>query len=633
MSGKITVFGCCILLAINPLPAVNGATFAIYVGPGAWIDGVIAFENFLDWKGISHERVTPSDVNTYVLKNYYRAIFMPGGDAYYYKLYIDANGVQHIRDLVFSGGGYIGTCAGAYYASDSIRWEGGTYDYPLDLFQGFSNGAIDAIAPWPDYTMTPVNLNPAHPVNQYSPATMTSLYYGGQTFVPHAGVAVDTLFTWAAYHDSVGGISLTYGSGRVLLMGIHPEIDENTSRDGTSFADSLDDKESDWNWLWTAIDWLLKRPLSTPQIWINEFHYDNAGNDVNEFVEVVVPAYFTDLSRITLTLYDGSTGTVYDTHTIDTFTPGIRQGDLQVYYKPIPGLRDGPDGLSLDYQGNLIQFLSYEGSFTATAGVASGDTSSDIGIAESGTEAPGMSLQLLGNGNAYPDFQWGGPYGQTAGNVNSDGNTDQSLPVALRFFTAQVVQNGIVLKWETASEINTLGFILEKSRKDSSHFQFLASYATHPALRGAGNHSRTRKYQFLDHQVEKGHTYWYRLQEVSLSGQRIPLATTRITVVTFSPGQSSATAGRYRLYPCYPNPFNPVTTIAFEVGSTAHSSQRVLLEVFNTRGRRVALLLDDSLHPGRYSVSFNAGGLPSGIYYYRLQAGNWTRTRKMILLK
>ncbi|NOX38873.1 MAG: T9SS type A sorting domain-containing protein [Calditrichaeota bacterium] len=631
---KVSAILLALYIGINNLGAINGATFAIYVGPGAWIDGVIAFENFLDWKGISHERVTPTDVNTIVLKNYYQAIFMPGGDAYYYKLYIDSSGVQHIRDLVFSGGGYIGTCAGAYYASDSIRWEGGTYDYPLDLFQGFSNGAIDVIAPWPNYTMTPINMNPNNPINQYAPAAMTSLYYGGQTFVPHAGVQVDTLFTWAAYHDSVGGISFTYGSGRVLLMGIHPEIDENTNRDGTTFADSLDDRESDWNWLWTAIDWLLKKPLSTPQIWINEFHYDNAGTDENEFVEIVVPAYFTDLANVTLNLYDGATGTIYDSHTLNTFSAGLRQGDLQIYYKTIPGIQDGPDGFSLDYKGNLIQFISYEGTFTASTGIASGYRSTDIGVAESGTDAPGLSLQLLGSGTAYPDFSWGGPYGQTVGNVNSDGNTDQSLPVQLRFFRAEPQPQGVLLVWETASEINNLGFVLEKATEDSTAFQLLASYASHPALQGAGNSTQSRRYEFLDREVTPGQTYWYRLSDVSVSGQRTLLATIRVDGNSEDlPLANHLSPRQFRLYACYPNPFNPITTIAFDIAETADRSIPVRLDVFNTRGQRVATLLHTSLPPGQYRIPFDAGELPSGIYYYRLQAGHWVSTRKMVLLR
>lgn len=256
-----------LLLSLRLSFAVNGAEIAVYTdnGLGAWPDGVVAFEQFLDWKGITHERVTAVDVNTLDLRDYYQAIYFPGGYAYYYKIEIDSAGLEHIRQLVRDGGGYIGICAGAYFASDSIDWEeDGLLDYPLNLFDGVSRGAIDDIIPWDSYTMTTVNMNPNNPINQYEPEQETMLYYGGQVFKPHAGVQVDTLATWAAYYDSLAAINFTYGQGRVVLLGPHPEIEEDSDRDSTTFADELDDQGSDWPFLWSAVDWLLGRPITYP---------------------------------------------------------------------------------------------------------------------------------------------------------------------------------------------------------------------------------------------------------------------------------------------------------------------------------------------------------------------------------
>ena len=79
----------------------------------------------------------------------------------------------------------------------------------------------------------------------------------------------------------------------------------------------------------------------------------------------------------------------------------------------------------------------------------------------------------------------------------------------------------------------------------------------------------------------------------------------------------------------YPNPFNPSTEIAYELPATEY----VRLEVFDRTGRRVALLVDGARSPGRHTIRFEAPGLPSGLYVYRMQVGRETLARKMILVR
>ena len=85
----------------------------------------------------------------------------------------------------------------------------------------------------------------------------------------------------------------------------------------------------------------------------------------------------------------------------------------------------------------------------------------------------------------------------------------------------------------------------------------------------------------------------------------------------------------HRLSKNYPNPFNPSTTIQYAFSS----SHNVRLDVFNIRGQFIRTLVDEHKPPGKYSVVFNAGGLSNGVYLYRLVAGDFTQTRKMVLLK
>jgi len=79
----------------------------------------------------------------------------------------------------------------------------------------------------------------------------------------------------------------------------------------------------------------------------------------------------------------------------------------------------------------------------------------------------------------------------------------------------------------------------------------------------------------------------------------------------------------------YPNPFNPSTTINFSLPSSGYAT----LKIYNALGEQVAVLFDKELNTGSYEVGWNAVGLPSGVYFYRLQAGNFVETRKMILMK
>ncbi len=89
----------------------------------------------------------------------------------------------------------------------------------------------------------------------------------------------------------------------------------------------------------------------------------------------------------------------------------------------------------------------------------------------------------------------------------------------------------------------------------------------------------------------------------------------------------------YSLEQNYPNPFNAVTKIQFQVASVGQSSQTVTLKVFDLLGKEVATLLNEKLQPGMYEVAFDAGNLPSGVYFYKLTADDFSDTKKMLMIK
>lgn len=92
---------------------------------------------------------------------------------------------------------------------------------------------------------------------------------------------------------------------------------------------------------------------------------------------------------------------------------------------------------------------------------------------------------------------------------------------------------------------------------------------------------------------------------------------------------SEQVASEYKLYQNYPNPFNPGTCISFDLPKTSFTS----LRVYDAAGREAAILVNELLRAGSYCVNLNAGSFSSGVYFYKLEAGTFIRTEKMILLK
>ena len=172
-------------------------------------------------------------------------------------------------------------------------------------------------------------------------------------------------------------------------------------------------------------------------IFINELHYDNDGTDTGEAIEIAGSAG-TDLSGWSIELYNGNGGSVYDITDLSDVIPDLDNGFGTVSFDyPTNGIQNGsPDGVALiDPDGSVVQFLSYEGVFTATDGTASGQTSTDIGVAETSSTPAGFSLQLTGTGTDSEDFTWNEPADDSFGSVNSgqsfggDGGTSSNIVI------------------------------------------------------------------------------------------------------------------------------------------------------------------------------------------------------------
>lgn len=152
-------------------------------------------------------------------------------------------------------------------------------------------------------------------------------------------------------------------------------------------------------------------------IFINEFHYDNVGADTGEFVEIAGPAG-TDLSGYSIVLYNGNGGAPYETENISGIIPNLENGYGALSFSIAPIQNGAPDGIALFDGSSVVQFLSYEGVITAVSGVASGLTSIDVMVSETGSTPVGNSLQLAGEGSDLSDFTWQSPLAESPGALN-----------------------------------------------------------------------------------------------------------------------------------------------------------------------------------------------------------------------
>jgi hypothetical protein len=187
-----------------------------------------------------------------------------------------------------------------------------------------------------------------------------------------------------------------------------------------------------------------------------------------------------------------------------------------------------------------------------------------------------------------------------------------SVPVELTLFSGYYEDGAVNLQWVTATEINNFGFEVER-RDDYS------SYQTIGFVNGNGTSTNRVTYNFVDKNLS-ANRYYYRLKQIDLDGT---FEYSNELEIDFN------TLTTYSLEQNYPNPFNPSTEINF----TLAKSGNVTLKVYDSLGSEMETLVDGFMNSGKHSVKFNAKGLTTGIYYYRIKAENFTSTRKMLLIK
>ncbi len=188
-----------------------------------------------------------------------------------------------------------------------------------------------------------------------------------------------------------------------------------------------------------------------------------------------------------------------------------------------------------------------------------------------------------------------------------------AVPVELTSFAASALNNTVTLSWKTQSELNNKEFQLERS-SSSEGWNKIGS------IKGAGTSSETNSYSFVDRNITASGKYSYRIKQIDLSGKYEYSDVVEVSVKIPS---------EFRLSQNYPNPFNPDTRIAFSVPASGN----VKLAVYNVLGQKVADLVNGFVDAGSHSVTFKAGKLTSGVYFYKIETDNFVSVKKMMLIR
>jgi hypothetical protein len=195
-----------------------------------------------------------------------------------------------------------------------------------------------------------------------------------------------------------------------------------------------------------------------------------------------------------------------------------------------------------------------------------------------------------------------------------------SIPVELFSIEVKKNGNGVLITWQTASELNNAGFEIEKLKIEKSGL-LGGEWEIIGYVAGQGSSTNFQSYIFHENNIITG-SYLYRIKQIDYNGSYKYYHYDMI--IEIGPPEKT------ELFQNYPNPFNPSTRIMF----TSSENQYARLVVYDIIGNEVAELLNEKLEANKvYTLEFNSGNLASGVYFYRIVTSNQSIIKKMLILK
>ena len=179
---------------------------------------------------------------------------------------------------------------------------------------------------------------------------------------------------------------------------------------------------------------------------------------------------------------------------------------------------------------------------------------------------------------------------------------DSPLPVELSAFTATSTGREVTLNWTTTMELNNAGFDVERALVTGQNL----NWTRISNVAGNGTTNEIKNYSFVDRNINPGR-YTYRLKQIDFNGN--------FAYHNLSNEIEIGIPNTFALSQNYPNPFNPTTKIGFQIPTDGN----VVLSVYDNSGKLVSTILNGYKPAGYYTVDFNASGISSGIYFYKIQ--------------
>lgn len=219
--------------------------------------------------------------------------------------------------------------------------------------------------------------------------------------------------------------------------------------------------------------------------------------------------------------------------------------------------------------------------------------------------------------------------------IYTNGIADDPLPVELSSFTAAAGNGVVTLRWVTQSELNNERFDVLRAQERNGVYQVIGSKP------GQGNSNAPTSYSFADNLVANGTTYWYKIADVDVNGVRTehgPVSATPQAAGTEIITLNSDAPANFKIYPAYPNPFNPSTNLKFDIPAGSQGLQDVKVEIYNTIGQKIRTLFEGIAEPATHSLAWDGADdngqiVPGGVYFAVLTTGHFRESVKLTLVK